>query len=84
MSADAHYFRGRGAYYLYPHNVYFEPYRNAIPPSSRMRSGDYFVAYQRRGVQYDPAAQRLRWDGGDPVSAELLLTVPGAALFRIR
>jgi hypothetical protein len=84
MTADAHYFRGRGAYYLYPHNVYFEPYRNAIPASSRMRSGDYFVAYQRRGVQYDPAAQRLRWDGGDPVSAELLLTVPGAALFRIR
>ncbi len=84
MTADAHYFRGRGAYHLYPHNVYFEPYRNAIPESARMHSGDYFVAYQRRGVQYDPAAQRLRWDGGEPVSAELLLTAPGAALFRIR
>jgi hypothetical protein len=23
MAADAHYFRGRGAYHLYPHNVYF-------------------------------------------------------------
>jgi hypothetical protein len=84
MAADAHYFRGRGAYHLYPHNVYFEPYRNTIPAGSRMRPGDYFVAYQRRGVQYDPAAQRLRWDGGEPVSAELLLTAPGAALFRIR
>lgn len=84
MTADAHYFRARGAYHLYPHNVYFEPYRNAIPASARMHSGDYFVAYQRRGVQYDPAAQRLRWDGGEPVSAELLLTAPGAALFRIR
>jgi hypothetical protein len=31
VAADAHYFRGRGAYHLYPHNVYFEPYRNAIP-----------------------------------------------------
>ena len=85
MVADAHYLRSRGAYHLYPHNVHFEPYRNAIPPSSRLRPGDYVVVYQRRGVQYDPAAQRLRWDGGAPVPAELLLTGPGgAALFRIR
>ena len=84
MAADAHYFRGRGAYHLYPHNVYFEPFRNAIPASSRLRPGDYFVVYQRRGVQYDPSAQRLRWDGDEPVSAELLLTAPGAALFRVR
>jgi len=85
MVADAHYLRSRGAYHLYPHNVHFEPYRNAIPPSSRLRPGDYFVVYQRRGVQYDPGAQRLRWDGGAPVPAELLLTGSGgAALFRIR
>jgi len=84
IAADAHYFRGRAAYHLYPHNVYFDPYRDAIPSSSRMRPGDYFVAYQRRGVQYDPARQRLRWDGGEAVSAELMLSAPGAALFRIR
>jgi hypothetical protein len=84
IAADEHYFRGRGAYHLYPHNVYFEPYRNVIPASSVMQPGDYFVAYQRRGIQYDAGAQRLRWDGSEPVSAELLLTAPGAALFRIR
>jgi len=84
MNADAHYFRDRGAYHLYPHNVFFEPYMNTIPESSRLRSGDYFVVYQRRGVQFDPGAQRLRWDGGEPIAAELLLTAPGAALFRIR
>ena len=85
MLADAHYLRSRGAYHLYPHNVHFEPYRNVIPPSSRLRPGDYFVVYQRRGVQFDAGAQRLRWDGGEPVAAELLLTDPGgAALFRIR
>lgn len=84
MNADAHYFRDRGAYHLYPHNVHFEPYRNLIPASSRLQPGDYFVAYQRRGVQFDSGSQRLRWDGGEPVAAELLLTAPGAALFRIR
>jgi hypothetical protein len=84
MVADRPYFRGRGAYHLYPHNVYHDPRVNAIPPPSALRPGDYLVVYQRRGIQYDPAQQRLRWDGGEPVSAELLLAVPGAAAFRIR
>ena len=84
MAADATYFRGRGAYHLYPHDVLFEPYVNAMPPRARLRPGDYLVVYQRRGVQYDPGAQHLRWDGGEPISAELIVSEPGAALFRIR
>ncbi len=81
--ADADYFRGRGAYHLYPHNVYFDPRQNTLPAPSTLRSGDYLVVYQRRGVQYDASLQRLRWDGGEPVAAELLVTGPGAAAFRI-
>jgi len=84
MIADAHYFRGRGAYHLYPHNVYYDPWQNTVPPPSALRPGDYVVVYQRRGVQYDPAQQRLRWDGGEPVSAELMASAPGAAAFLIR
>jgi hypothetical protein len=81
--ADADYFRGRGAYHLYPHNVYFDPRQNTVPAPSTLRSGDYLVVYQRRGVQYDASLQRLRWDGGEPVAAELLVAGPGAAAFRI-
>jgi hypothetical protein len=81
---DTHYFRDRAAYHLYPHNVLFDPYANTMPDSARMRSGDFLVVYQRRGVQYDPGAERLRWDGGAPVSAELVLAETGAALFRLR
>ncbi|HEX5864103.1 MAG TPA: hypothetical protein VF014_07580 [Casimicrobiaceae bacterium] len=84
MVADAHYFRDRGAYHLYPYNVYFDPWVNSMPPPSAMRPGDYIVVYQRRGVQYDPAQRRLRWDGSATVDAELLLVDKGAALFRIR
>jgi hypothetical protein len=84
MAADVHYFRDRGAYHLYPYNVYFDPWQNTLPPASALRSGDYLIAYQRKGVQYDPGQQRLRWDGGEPVAAELLLADAGAALFRIR
>jgi hypothetical protein len=49
-----------------------------------MRPGDYLVVYLRRGVQYDAAERRLRWDGYPPVEADLLLAATGAALFEIR
>ena len=84
MVADAHYFRDRGAYHLYPYNVYFDPWRNSMPPPSAVRPGDYIVVYQRKGVQYDAAQQSLRWDGLAPVGAELVLVEAGSALFRIR
>jgi hypothetical protein len=82
--ADSTYFRDRGAYHLYPYNVYFDPSVNTTVPTAQLRHGDYVVVYQRRGVQYDPAQQRLRWDGSAPITADLLLADSGAALFRIR
>ncbi len=83
MVADEHYYRDRAAYHLYPYNVYFSPWDNSMPPPSAVRPGDYFVVYQRRGVQYDAANRRLRWDANEPVSAELVLSDAGAAMFRI-
>lgn len=84
MVADDHYYRDRGAYHLYPYNVFFDPWVNTMPPAAAVQPGDFMVVYQRKGVQYDASQQRLRWDGGPPVAAELLLAESGAALFRIR
>lgn len=83
MVADEHYYRDRGAYHLYPYNVYFDPWVNSMPPANSVRTGDFMVVYQRKGVQYDPVAKRLRWEGGPPVAAELLFAEGGGALFRI-
>ena len=83
LVADEHYYRDRGAYHLYPYNVYCNPWENSIPPPSAVHRGDYFVVYQQRGVEYDAANRRLRWYGNEPVSAELLMTEAGSALFRI-
>ena len=83
MVADAHYFRDRGAYHLYPYNVYFDPWSNTTPPSSAVHAGDYLVVYQRRGVEYNAAEQSLRWDGSPPVKAELVLLDGPGSLFRI-
>jgi hypothetical protein len=82
--ADADYFRGRAAYHLYPHNVWYEPYRNVVPPANQLRAGDWLVVYQRRGVQYDAARHSLRWDGGATVPVELKLLDHGGALFAVR
>jgi hypothetical protein len=84
IAADLAYFRARGAYHLYPYNVFYDPSSTALPAPGLIRAGDYLVVYQRRGVQYDASAQRVRWDGQAPVSAELLLVEPGSALFKIR
>jgi len=83
MVADEHYYRDRGAYHLYPYNVFFDPWFNTMPPVSAVRQGDFVVVYQRKGVQYDAAAKRLRWEGGPPVAAELVFAESGGALFRI-
>ncbi|MBA3504616.1 MAG: hypothetical protein H0T80_02400 [Betaproteobacteria bacterium] len=82
--SDAHYFRGRAAFHLYPHNVFFESSRNVMPPPANLRAGDWLLVYQRRGVQFDPSANRLRWDNATPAAVQLKLTGPGAALFQIQ
>ena len=84
MAADALYFRDRGAYYLYPYNVYFNPYQNTMPDASKLRGGDYLVVFRRKGVQFDAALKKLRWDGEPPVDAELLFAESGGAVFAIR
>jgi hypothetical protein len=81
--ADAAYFRGRASYHLYPHNVQFDPFRNTVPAASALRPGDFVVVYQRRGVQYNADEKKLRFEGGEPVTAEAVLVEPGAAMFRI-
>ena len=83
VGADAHYFRGRAAYHLYPHNVFYDPVRNAMPRPEVLRPGDYVLIYQRHGTQYDAATKRLRWDGNAAVAAALEASDTGAALFRI-
>lgn len=84
VASDAHFFRGRAAYHLYPHNVYADAFRNVMPPPAALRRGDWVVVYQRRGIQYDPGTQQLRWDGLAPVGADMKFSDAGAALFEIR
>jgi hypothetical protein len=84
VAADSDYFRGRAAYHLLPHRAFFDPRANTIPSPEALRPGDWMLVYQRRGVQFDAAQGKLRWNNLPPVSAELRLAARGAALFEIR
>ena len=84
VAADSDYFRGRAAYHLYPHNVFFYARANTLPPPEQFRPGSWFLVYHRAGIQFDAARGLLRWDNLAPVKAELKLAGPGAALFQIR
>jgi hypothetical protein len=84
VAADSHYLRGRAAYHLSPHRAFFDPRANTLPAPESLRPGDWILVYLRKGVQFDAAQGKLRWNNLAPVSAELKLSGRGAALFQVR
>jgi hypothetical protein len=82
--AEAPYFRARSAYYFYPHNPWFDVYRNTGPEAGVLRPGDYVFAFRRRGVQFNQALGRLRWEGGPDLAAEAVLLGGEGALFVLK
>ena len=84
VASDADYFRGRAAYHLYPHSVYFDARSNELPPARDMHPGDWLLVYRQRGIQFDRSLGKVRWGDGQIVNAELKLVEPGGALFVIR
>jgi hypothetical protein len=83
VTGDDQYSRGRLAYHLYPHNAYVDYSGGTLPSPAQCKPGEYIVVFQRRGVQYDPARQMLRWDDQPPLRAELLRAEDGSALFKL-
>jgi hypothetical protein len=84
VAADDHYFGGRLAYHLYPHNAYMDHHQGALPPPEKCKPGEYIIVFRRRGVQYDPVQQTLSWDKQAAVPVEILIAHQGNAAFRIR
>ena len=76
-------FPQRAAYHLYPHNVLFDPYFNTIPRVRECDPATSSSSISVAGCNTIPT-ERLRWEGGAPIPAELIVGEPGAALFRIR
>jgi hypothetical protein len=81
--AEAHYFRGRAAWHLLPHRVWWEPARDVAPAPGMLRPGDYVLVWRRPGAQFDAARGSVRFDNGVEVAATALLVERGSALFAV-
>ena len=81
--SDVDYFRGRAAYHLYPHNVYYLIKDASLPAAELIRPGEYLFLYQKRGVQYHPGKKELLWNG-KPLLVEPILVANGNAFFKVR
>jgi hypothetical protein len=82
--AEAPYFRARSAYYFHPHNPWYDVFRDAGPETGLPRPGDYVFAFRRRGVQFNPALGRLRWDDGQELAAEAVMLGGDGVLFLLK
>jgi hypothetical protein len=81
--SDEEYDRMRGAYHLYPANVSAQAKRQALLPARMYRPGDVLVLYRKRGVEFNAAEKRLRWEGKESVAADLVFLSKGSAVFRV-
>lgn len=81
LFADGEYLRGRGAYHLYPLNVF-----NAsdLLPASQFKPGDAIVILGKDEVGYDPASKLLTWGAQQRLEADLLLFEQNNVLLRVR
>ena len=84
--ADNRVLRTRGAFFLYPQNVYHDPGRERhVPNPDQLRSGDYALLLWYSGLRYDREHQRLLWpDGRDKPADEILSPSQGILLVRTR
>jgi hypothetical protein len=77
--------RTRGAYFLYPHNVFFQwSERMRFPSYDAVRAGDHVLLLFHDGLRYLPAEKRLAWpDGRSKAVRELFFAPGGPALLQV-
>jgi len=84
--ADNSVLRARGAFFLYPQNVYHDPrVLGRAPDPEQVHSGDYVLLFWFRGLDYERLQQRLLWaDGRSKPADEILALGDGIVLVRAR
>ncbi|CAN5427993.1 hypothetical protein BH11PSE11_BH11PSE11_02190 [soil metagenome] len=80
LSDDA-YMRGKGAYYLFPHNVMASPDITSI---AQLKPGEYVVTFAKKGLKYDASTRDLSGEGLQPVKADMMFSIEGNYLLKVR
>ncbi|MEO8567356.1 MAG: hypothetical protein ABI541_13300 [Betaproteobacteria bacterium] len=86
LLADESAFRTRGAYFLYPHNVFHAVGEfKRLPDPTELSSGDFVLLFPTHGISYDRERLMLAWpDNRSRSVGELLRSDEGIVLLRIK
>ncbi len=84
VSSSVDYMGMRGAYYLYPFNVYWERRGPELPQSKYVHSGDYIVVVQPADTSFDTATGKLLSSHDTSLSVEPILSHRLGSLYRVK
>ncbi len=73
----------RGAYYLYPENVYWQRYRDNLPGGEHIASGDFIVLLRPALPRFDSASRTLMMEGRKGIQVERILASETGELYRV-
>lgn len=82
VSSASDYGGMRGAYFLYPHNVYWKRRGAELPKAQHLRAGDYISVIYPSETRYDPEAGTLV-SAEHNYRVEVLLSRPAGSLYRV-
>lgn len=81
LFADDEYMRMRGAYHLYPFNVFSG---RDLLPAGKFRSGDFIIILGKDEVGFDTPHNLLTWEPKQRLTADLLLLAANNVLLKVR
>ena len=84
VSSADDYLGMRGAYYLYPLNVYWERKGPELPPQKYVHDGDYIVVVEPAGMHFDAQTGVLRSRSGTALQVEPVLSRHVGSLYRVK
>jgi len=73
----------RGAYYLYPGNVFWQRKAPSLPAPEYFREGDHVVLLRPVQARYDASHGVLQYGEKDRLRVELILTTSKGELYRV-
>jgi hypothetical protein len=84
VSSTDDYLGMRGAYYLYPFNVFWKRHGPELPRGEYLRSGDYIVLVGPTQMSFDPVTSTLQTPQSRTLSVEPVISRRMGSLFRVK
>ena len=84
VNSASDYLGMRGAYYLYPRNVYWKRKKSGLPRRKYLHSGDYIVLIEPTDIRFDPSTAMLTTPKNQFVRVDRILSLGAGSLFEVK